>query len=78
MTLVVKNPPANAEDIRALGLIPGLGRAPKEGKGYQLQYSGLKNSMACIVHWLQRVRHSLLSNFHFHIYGVHIYSQEKL
>ena len=33
-----------------LGLIPGLGRAPGEGKGYPLQYSGLENSMDCIVH----------------------------
>ena len=32
------------------GSIPGLGRAPGEGKGYPLQYSGLKNSMDCIVH----------------------------
>ena len=28
-----------------LGLTPGLGRAPGEGKGYPLQYSGLENSM---------------------------------
>ena len=28
-----------------LGLIPGLGRSPREGKGYPLQYSGLENSM---------------------------------
>ena len=28
-----------------LGLIPGLGRSPGEGKGYQLQYSGQENSM---------------------------------
>ena len=33
-----------------LGLIPGLGRSPGEGKGYQLQYSGLDNSMDCVVH----------------------------
>ena len=33
-----------------LGLIPGLGRFPGEGKGSPLQYSGLKNSMDCIVH----------------------------
>ena len=31
------------------GLIPGLGRPPGEGKGYLLQYSGLENSMDCIV-----------------------------
>jgi len=28
-----------------LGLIPGLGRSPGEGKGYALQYSGIENSM---------------------------------
>ena len=33
-----------------LGLIPGLGRSPGEGKGYPLQYSGLENSIDCIVH----------------------------
>jgi len=26
------------------GLIPGSGRSPGEGRGYPLQYSGLKNS----------------------------------
>ena len=34
-----------------LGLIPGLGGSPVEGKGYPLQYSGLENSMDCIVPW---------------------------
>ena len=33
-----------------LGLIPSLGRSPGKGKGYPLQYSGLENSMNCIVH----------------------------
>ena len=33
-----------------LGLIPGLGRSPKGGKGYPFQYSGLEKSMDCIVH----------------------------
>ena len=32
-----------------LGWIPGLGRSPGEGKGYPLYYSGLENSMDCIV-----------------------------
>jgi len=40
-----------------LGLIPGLGRSPGEEKGYLLQYSGLENSMDCIVYGVQRVRH---------------------
>ena len=33
-----------------LGSIAGLGRSPAEGKGYPFQYSGLENSMDCIVH----------------------------
>ena len=33
-----------------LGSIPRLGRSPGERKGYPLQYSGLENSMDCIVH----------------------------
>ena len=37
----------NTED---LGSILGLGRVPGEGKGYPLPYSGLENSMGCIVH----------------------------
>ena len=40
-----------------LGLIPGLGRSPGEGKGYPLQYSGLENSMDSIVMGSQRVGH---------------------
>ena len=33
-----------------LGSIPGLGRPRGEGTGYLLQYSGLENSVDCIVH----------------------------
>ena len=42
---VVKNPPANAEDVRDMGSIPGLGRSPREGNGTPLQYSCLENPM---------------------------------
>ena len=42
---VIKNPPANAEDIRDTGLIPGVGRFPGDGNGNPLQYSCLENSM---------------------------------
>ena len=42
---VVKNLPANAEGVRDVGLIPGLGRYSAERKGYPLQYSCLENSM---------------------------------
>ena len=37
-------------NVGDLGSIPGLGRSPGEGEGYPLQYSGLENSMDCIVH----------------------------
>ena len=43
--LVLKNPPANAGDIRDAVLIPGSGRSPGEGSGNPLQYSCLGNSM---------------------------------
>ena len=42
MSLVVKNPPDNAGDIRDVGLIPKLGRFPEEGNGNPLQYSCLR------------------------------------
>ena len=45
MVLVVKNPPANAGDIRDMGMIPGSERYPGEGNGNPLQYSCLKNPM---------------------------------
>ena len=43
VVLVVKNPPANAGDIRDEGSMPGLGRSPGEGNGSTLQYSCLEN-----------------------------------
>ena len=45
LALVVKNPPANAGDLRDEGSIPGLGRFPGEGNGNRLQYSCLENPM---------------------------------
>ena len=48
-----------------LGSIPGLGRSPGEGNGYPLQYSGLENSMDCIVHVVTK-SWTWLSDFHFH------------
>ena len=47
------------------GLIPGLGRSTGEGKGYPLQYSGLENSIDCVVQGVTKSR-TRLSNFHFH------------
>ena len=51
MAPVVKNSPANTEDIKDAGLIPGLGVSPGEGKGYPLQYSSLENSMDSPWRW---------------------------
>ena len=45
VALAVKNPPANAGDIRDTGSIPASGRSPGEGNGNPLQYSYLENSM---------------------------------
>ena len=36
---MVKNPSANAGDVRDMSLIPGLGRCPGGGHGNPLQYS---------------------------------------
>ena len=53
-------------NVGDLGSIPGLGRSPGEGKGYPFQYSGLKNSIGCMVHEVAKSQ-TRLSNFHFHI-----------
>ena len=51
---MVKNLPAMQETwIQSLGWED----SPGEGNGYLLQYSGLENSMDCIVPGVQRVRH---------------------
>ena len=42
---VVKNPPANAGDVRDMGSVPGSGRSRGEGNGNPLQYSCLENPM---------------------------------
>ena len=42
---MVKNLPANAEDLGDVGLIPELGKYPGERNGNPLHYSCLENSM---------------------------------
>ena len=42
---MVKDPPANAGDVRDIGSIPGLGRSPGGGHGNPLQNSCLENPM---------------------------------
>ena len=51
VTLVVKNLPANAEDIRDKGSIPGSGRFPGGGHGNPFQYSCLENPMDRGARW---------------------------
>ena len=57
---VVKNPPANAGDVRDMGSIPGWGRSLGGGHGNPPQYSCLENPMNrgawwTTVHWSERV-----------------------
>ena len=59
-----KESTCNAGD---LGLITGLGKSPKEGNGYPLNYSGLDNSMDCVVHGVAK-NQTRLSNFEFHFH----------
>ena len=59
---MVKNLPANAGDIRDVGLIPRLGRSPGEGHGNPFQYSCMENPLdrgawRVTVHSVVRVRH---------------------
>ena len=64
--IVVKNPPANAGDMRDVGLIPGLGRSPGGGHGNPVQYSCLEHPMDrgawwATVYWVEKSR-TLLSD----------------
>ena len=45
VVLVIKNPPANARNIRDVGSIPGLGRSPGGRHDNPLHYSCLENPM---------------------------------
>ena len=55
----------SACNVGDLGLIPGLGRSLGEGKGYPVQYSGLENSMDCIVHGVAESDTTKHLSFHF-------------
>ena len=66
---MVKNPAANAGDIRDVGLIPGSGRSLEGGHSNPLQYSCLENPMDrgawwATVHGVAKSR-TLLSDFTF-------------
>ena len=62
MAQLVKNPTAMRETWVS---IPGLGRSPGEGEGCPLQYSGLENSMDCIVHEVAKSQTQLSDFFTF-------------
>ena len=67
---MVKNPPANAGDIRDVGLIPGSGRSLEGGHSNPLQYSCLENPMDrgawwATVHGVTKSQ-TRLSDYHFH------------
>ena len=61
----------STHNLGYLGLIPGLGRSPGEGKGYPLQYTGLEDSMDCIVHGVTKSC-TQLRDFHFNAITVHL------
>ena len=48
---MLKNPSANVDDTRDIGLIPGLGRLPGGGNGNPLQCSYLGNPMDRRAWW---------------------------
>ena len=55
-----------------------MGRSPGEGKGYPIQYSGLENSMDCIVHGVIKSWTQLSDfQFHFHFQGISGFSVEN-
>ena len=59
-----------------LGSIPELGRSPGEGNGYPLQYSGLENSMNCMVHEVTESQ-TRLSKFHYLKYAQNIMKAKR-
>ena len=69
VVLVAKNPPANAEDIRDAGLIPGSRRSTGGGHGNPLQYFCLENptdrgALRATAHGVAK-SWTQLSDFHF-------------
>ena len=59
-----------------VGSTPGLGRSPGEGKGYPPQYSGLENSMDCVVLGVTKSQTQLNDSLDFSVPSLS--KQEKL
>ena len=56
-------------NVGDLDSIPGLGRSPRKGKGYPLQYFFLENSIDRRAMGSQHISHDWATNtFHFHKY----------
>ena len=58
-------------NVGDLDSIPGFGGSPRGGNGYPLQYSGLENSMDCVVHWVTQSQ-TQLSDLDLNIYVKYI------
>ena len=72
MDQLVKNPPTMWETwVGSLGWEDPL----EKGKAYPLQYSGLENSVDCMVHGVAKSQ-TRLSDFHFHF--LHFYGKSLL
>ena len=80
MTLVVKNLPANAGDVRYVSSSPGWGRSPGGGNGNPFQCSCLENPMDRGAWWVHRVPKSQtrLNLRSTHAHTMHILSALKV
>ena len=74
VVLGVKNPPANAEDVKDLVSIPGSGRFSRGGHFNPLQYSCLENPMVLGAWQVHRAAQSWIwlkwLSTHTHAHGV--------
>ena len=79
VALLVKNPPANAGEVRDSGLTPGSGRSPGRGHGSPLQYSYVENPMdrgrslmSYTVHRVAKKRLSMHACIHHPVIGWYV------
>ena len=61
------------QDLDLSGFVEYAFELLSGGKVYPLQYSGLENSMDCIVHGVAKSR-TQLSDFHFHFHFSSVYN----
>ena len=75
IVLFVRNPPADAGDVRDMGSIPGLGRFPGGGNGNPFQYPCLENPMDRGA-WRATV-HGIAKRLSMVVYGVNNLSNHE-